>query len=75
MSVVVPCVSLNAPWTLCFRTRLQSDAPQHAILQPLDVELLVTRNLSASWFRRAPGVQVQGVLRALKVGPPDLVLS
>lgn len=37
------------------------------ILQPINLDLLVTRNLSAAWFSEIPGVQVQGVLRSLTV--------
>uniref|UniRef100_A0A8C3A5N3 Vacuolar protein sorting 13 homolog C n=1 Tax=Cyclopterus lumpus TaxID=8103 RepID=A0A8C3A5N3_CYCLU len=51
---------------LC-RTTLGRDAPHHDILQPINLELLVTRNLAASWFTKIPGVQVQGVLRSLNV--------
>ncbi|XP_042337667.1 vacuolar protein sorting-associated protein 13C-like, partial [Plectropomus leopardus] len=44
------------------------------ILQPINLELLVTRNLAASWFTKIPAVQVQGVLRSLQVnlGKEDL---
>lgn len=41
--------------------------PDIEILQPINLELLITRNLAASWFTKIPGVQVQGVLRSLKV--------
>uniref|UniRef100_A0A3Q2C8D3 Vacuolar protein sorting 13 homolog C n=1 Tax=Cyprinodon variegatus TaxID=28743 RepID=A0A3Q2C8D3_CYPVA len=37
------------------------------ILQPINVDLLVTRNLAASQFSDIPGVQVQGVLRSLNM--------
>ncbi|XP_060923538.1 intermembrane lipid transfer protein VPS13C isoform X1 [Limanda limanda] len=37
------------------------------ILQPINLELLVTRNLAASWFTQIPAVQVQGVLRSLNM--------
>uniref|UniRef100_A0A673C0P7 Vacuolar protein sorting 13 homolog C n=1 Tax=Sphaeramia orbicularis TaxID=375764 RepID=A0A673C0P7_9TELE len=51
------------------RTTLKKDSsPDIQILQPISFELLVTRNLSASWFSKIPGVQVQGVLRSLNVG-------
>ncbi|XP_068438571.1 intermembrane lipid transfer protein VPS13C isoform X2 [Clinocottus analis] len=60
---------------LC-RTTLGRDAPHHdvEILQPINLELLVTRNLAASWFTQIPGVQVQGVLRSLNMslGEEDL---
>lgn len=41
--------------------------PDIEILQPINLELLVTRNLAASWFTKIPGVQVQGVLQSLNV--------
>uniref|UniRef100_A0A3P9AR25 Vacuolar protein sorting 13 homolog C n=1 Tax=Maylandia zebra TaxID=106582 RepID=A0A3P9AR25_9CICH len=48
------------------RTTLKRDSlPDIEILQPINLELLVTRNLAASWFSKIPGVQVQGVLRSL----------
>lgn len=50
------------------RTTLRPDSSQTDILQPINLELLVTRNLAASWFHNMPGVQVQGVLHSLKVG-------
>lgn len=58
------------------RTTLRPDSSQTDILQPINLELLVTRNLAASWFHNMPGVQVQGVLHSLKVGatqPPAKV--
>ncbi|XP_078029066.1 intermembrane lipid transfer protein VPS13C isoform X7 [Epinephelus lanceolatus] len=58
------------------RTTLKQDAsqPDIEILQPINLELLVTRNLAASWFTKIPGVQVQGVLRSLdmSLGKEDL---
>ncbi|XP_054866363.1 intermembrane lipid transfer protein VPS13C isoform X4 [Amphiprion ocellaris] len=51
------------------RTTLKPDSaqPDIEILQPINLELLVTRNLAASWFSKIPGVQVQGVLRSLSM--------
>ncbi|XP_041804195.1 vacuolar protein sorting-associated protein 13C isoform X2 [Chelmon rostratus] len=58
------------------RTTLKqgSSQPDIEILQPINLELLVTRNLAASWFTNIPGVQVQGVLRSLNMslGEEDL---
>ncbi|XP_074513317.1 intermembrane lipid transfer protein VPS13C isoform X9 [Sebastes fasciatus] len=58
------------------RTTLQQDSSHQdiEILQPINLELLVTRNLAASWFTKIPGVQVQGVLRSLNMslGNEDL---
>ncbi|XP_047435908.1 vacuolar protein sorting-associated protein 13C isoform X3 [Mugil cephalus] len=58
------------------RTTLKTDSPQSdiEILHPINLELLVTRSLAASWFSKIPGVQVQGVLRSLNMclGEGDL---
>ncbi|KAG7239597.1 hypothetical protein INR49_028749 [Caranx melampygus] len=60
------------------RTTLMSGSsqPDIEILQPINTELLVTRNLAASWFTKIPGVQVQGVLRSLNMslGEEDLAV-
>nr|XP_046254686.1 vacuolar protein sorting-associated protein 13C isoform X2 [Scatophagus argus] len=60
---------------LCRTTvRPDSSQPDIEILQPINLELFVTRNLAASWFTKIPGVQVQGVLRSLNMslGEEDL---
>ncbi|XP_076012416.1 intermembrane lipid transfer protein VPS13C isoform X2 [Genypterus blacodes] len=51
------------------RTSLEqnSSQPDIEILQPINLELLVKRNLAASWFTKIPGVQVQGVLKSLNM--------
>ncbi|KAM7405560.1 hypothetical protein PAMP_000001 [Pampus punctatissimus] len=58
------------------RTALKKDSsqPDIEILQPINLELLITRNLAASWFTKIPGVQIQGVLRSLNMslGEEDL---
>ncbi|XP_024911459.1 vacuolar protein sorting-associated protein 13C [Cynoglossus semilaevis] len=58
------------------RTILNTETSQHdvEILQPISFELLVTRNLAASWFTKVPAVQVHGVLRSLNMslGEEDL---
>uniref|UniRef100_A0AAQ4Q6C5 Vacuolar protein sorting 13 homolog C n=2 Tax=Gasterosteus aculeatus aculeatus TaxID=481459 RepID=A0AAQ4Q6C5_GASAC len=57
------------------RTTLGPEASPHIqILQPINLELLVTRNLAASWFTEIPGVRVQGVLHSLNMslGKEDL---
>ncbi|XP_051920113.1 intermembrane lipid transfer protein VPS13C isoform X3 [Hippocampus zosterae] len=61
------------------RTTLREDsssAPDIEILEPINVELAVTRNTASSWFAKIPGVHVQGVLRSLKVsaGEEDLAV-
>lgn len=59
----------NPRLSLCIlRTTLMSYSTPTDILQPINLELVVTRNLAASWFHNMPGVQVQGVLHSLKVG-------
>ncbi|XP_039984071.1 vacuolar protein sorting-associated protein 13C [Xiphias gladius] len=58
------------------RTTLKQNPsqPDIEILQPINLELLVTRNLAASWFTKIPGIQVQGILRSLNLslGEEDL---
>ncbi|XP_076592336.1 intermembrane lipid transfer protein VPS13C isoform X4 [Chaetodon auriga] len=58
------------------RTTLKRDSsqPDIEILQPINLELHITRNLAASWFTKIPGVQVQGLLRSLtmSLGEEDL---
>uniref|UniRef100_UPI003AAD81DF intermembrane lipid transfer protein VPS13C n=1 Tax=Centroberyx gerrardi TaxID=166262 RepID=UPI003AAD81DF len=51
------------------RTVLKQGSPQpdFEILQPINLELLINRNLAASWFTKIPGVQVQGVLKSMNV--------
>ncbi|KAM6942753.1 intermembrane lipid transfer protein VPS13C [Xenentodon cancila] len=59
---------------LCRTTLKENTRPDIEILQPINLELLVTRNLAASWFPRIPGAQVQGVLQSLNMslGEEDL---
>lgn len=51
------------------RTLLKQDAsqPDIQILQPINLQVLITRNLAASWYGNLPGVQVQGVLQSVSV--------
>ncbi|CAL8243628.1 unnamed protein product [Lota lota] len=51
------------------RTTVKRDSPQPdiEILQPINLELLIHRNLAASWFTKIPGVQVQGVLKSMNM--------
>lgn len=55
---------------MVFRTTLKQDGsqPDIQILQPINLQVLVTRNLAASWYGKLPGVQVQGVLPSVIVG-------
>ncbi|XP_035991633.1 vacuolar protein sorting-associated protein 13C isoform X3 [Fundulus heteroclitus] len=53
---------------LCRKTPKLDFPPKDVeILQPINVDLLVTRNLAASWFSELPGLQVQGLLRSLSM--------
>ncbi|KAJ3592882.1 hypothetical protein NHX12_005220, partial [Muraenolepis orangiensis] len=51
------------------RTTLKQDSPQAdiEILQPINLELVIHRNLAASWFTKVPGVQVDGVLKTMNM--------
>ncbi|KAK3562082.1 hypothetical protein QTP86_027175 [Hemibagrus guttatus] len=51
------------------RTVLRHEAPQPhlEILQPVNLELLVKRNLAASWFTKIPGVEVKGLLKTVNI--------
>ncbi|XP_068584903.1 intermembrane lipid transfer protein VPS13C isoform X2 [Cebidichthys violaceus] len=76
LPVVVEKMDVKLTQLKLSRTTLRRDASHHdiEILQPINLELLVTRNLAASWFTEIPGVQVQGVLRSLNMslGQEDL---
>ncbi|XP_056135016.1 intermembrane lipid transfer protein VPS13C [Lampris incognitus] len=51
------------------RTNLKQSSPQPdiEILQPINLALLINRNLAASWFTSIPGMQVQGVLKSMNI--------
>ncbi|XP_037550881.1 vacuolar protein sorting-associated protein 13C [Nematolebias whitei] len=51
-----------------YRKTLNSSLQDIEILQPINLELLVIRNLAGSWFSELPGVQVRGLLRSLRIG-------
>ncbi|KAJ8247516.1 hypothetical protein GJAV_G00247290 [Gymnothorax javanicus] len=44
-----------------------SSQPDIEILQPINLDLLVSRNLAASWFTKIPGVEVRGVLKSMNM--------
>ncbi|KAI4872968.1 hypothetical protein NFI96_023652 [Prochilodus magdalenae] len=48
--------------------------PEFELLQPINLELLVKRNLGATWFTKIPGVEVRGVLKSMNIalGQEDL---
>ncbi|KAM9409075.1 intermembrane lipid transfer protein VPS13C isoform 2-T2 [Pholidichthys leucotaenia] len=54
--------------------RPNASQPDIEILQPINLELQVIRNLAASWFFKIPGIQVKGVLRSMNMslGEEDL---
>ena len=38
------------------------------IMEPVNISVSVTRNLSASWYHKVPDIQIQGHLEELAVG-------
>uniref|UniRef100_A0A8C5AE43 Vacuolar protein sorting 13 homolog C n=1 Tax=Gadus morhua TaxID=8049 RepID=A0A8C5AE43_GADMO len=58
------------------RTTVKRDSqqPDIEILQPINLELLIHRNLAASWFTKIPGVQVKGVLKSMNVSQHNTLL-
>ena len=69
---VCVCVCVRAPACLnketVFRTLLKdTSTPDIQIVQPINVQVVITRNLAASWYGRLPAVQLQGVLQSLRV--------
>ncbi|XP_056317504.1 intermembrane lipid transfer protein VPS13C isoform X2 [Danio aesculapii] len=58
------------------RTVLKHDADplDIEILEPINLELLVKRNLAAAWYNKIPGVEVNGVLVSMNMslGQEDL---
>ncbi|XP_057687593.1 intermembrane lipid transfer protein VPS13C isoform X2 [Corythoichthys intestinalis] len=57
-------------------SRATSCASYIEILEPVNVELAVTRNMASSWFTEIPGTRMRGVLPSLKlsVGEQDLLV-
>ncbi|KAA0723284.1 Vacuolar protein sorting-associated protein 13C [Triplophysa tibetana] len=51
------------------RTILKHDDafPDIEILEPINLELLVKRNLAATWFNKIPGMEVNGVLKSMNM--------
>ncbi|XP_067255653.1 intermembrane lipid transfer protein VPS13C isoform X2 [Chanodichthys erythropterus] len=51
------------------RTILKHDAAHLdiEILEPINLELLVKRNLAATWYNKIPGVEVKGVLMSMNM--------
>ncbi|XP_032413243.1 vacuolar protein sorting-associated protein 13C isoform X9 [Xiphophorus hellerii] len=69
LPAVVEKMDIKLTQLKLYRKKPELDFPPKdiEILQPINVELLVTRNLAASWLTEIPAVQVQGVLRSLRV--------
>ncbi|XP_026233856.1 vacuolar protein sorting-associated protein 13C isoform X2 [Anabas testudineus] len=78
LPAVVEKMEVNLAQLKLSRTTVKQDTPQPdiEIIQPINLELLITRNLAASWFNKIPGVHVEGVLRSLNMnlGEEDLIV-
>lgn len=64
-----PCISC-AFLSMTHRTNLKGTMSSQAeteLLKPINLELQVKRNLSSTWFSKIPGLEVQGVLKAMNV--------
>ncbi|TSM20261.1 Vacuolar protein sorting-associated protein 13C [Bagarius yarrelli] len=76
LPAVVETVDVKLTHLKLLRTVLNHEAPQPQleILQPINLELMVKRNLTASWFTKIPGVEVKGLLKSMNmtVGCEDL---
>ncbi|XP_062868929.1 intermembrane lipid transfer protein VPS13C isoform X1 [Trichomycterus rosablanca] len=66
---VVETMDVKLTHLKLLRTVLKDDAPQpdFEILQPINLELFVKRNLAASWFTKIPGLEVKGVLKSVNI--------
>ncbi|KAJ8412901.1 hypothetical protein AAFF_G00104830 [Aldrovandia affinis] len=69
LPVVVEKMDVQLTQLKLSRTTLSgsSSQPDIGILQPINLELLVSRNLAASWFTKIPGVEVRGVLKSMNM--------
>uniref|UniRef100_A0A673N380 Vacuolar protein sorting-associated protein 13C-like n=1 Tax=Sinocyclocheilus rhinocerous TaxID=307959 RepID=A0A673N380_9TELE len=60
------------------RTVLKRDAAHLdvEILEPINLELLVKRNLATTWYNKIPGMEVNGVLKSMNMalGQEDVVV-
>ncbi|XP_067348723.1 intermembrane lipid transfer protein VPS13C isoform X2 [Channa argus] len=75
LPVVVEKMDVKLTQLKLSRTTVKRDAqPDIEIVQPVNLELFITRNLAASWFNKIPGVHIQGVLQSLNMnlGEEDL---
>ncbi|GAA6110095.1 vacuolar protein sorting-associated protein 13C isoform X2 [Tachysurus ichikawai] len=69
LPAVVETMDVKLTHLKLLRTVLRQEAPQPQleILQPVNLELLVKRNLAASWFTKIPGVEVKGLLKSVNI--------
>ncbi|XP_061103082.1 intermembrane lipid transfer protein VPS13C isoform X2 [Conger conger] len=69
LPAVVEKMDVNLTQLKLSRTTLKgnSSQPDIEILQPINLELLVCRNLAATWFTKIPGVEVRGVLKSMNM--------
>ncbi|XP_053369844.1 intermembrane lipid transfer protein VPS13C isoform X1 [Clarias gariepinus] len=69
LPAVVETMDVKLTHLKLLRTVLRQEAPQPhmEILQPVNLELLVKRNLAASWFTKIPGVEVKGLLKSMNI--------
>ncbi|XP_029702157.1 vacuolar protein sorting-associated protein 13C isoform X2 [Takifugu rubripes] len=76
LPVVVEKMNVKLTQLKLSRTTLKQEGsqPDIQILQPINLQVLITRNLAASWYGKLPGVQVQGVLQSvsMNLGEEDL---
>ncbi|XP_063305458.1 intermembrane lipid transfer protein VPS13C isoform X2 [Pelobates fuscus] len=67
---VVDCMTINLTKFKLSRTIMHS-TPSHSdiqILYPINLNLMVNRNLAATWYHQIPGIEVKGHLDTLDVG-------
>ncbi|XP_030622717.1 vacuolar protein sorting-associated protein 13C [Chanos chanos] len=69
LPVVLETMEIKLTQLKLSRTNLKHDVSQQdiEILQPINLELLVARNLAASWFNKIPGVEVKGCLKSMNM--------
>ncbi|XP_060797783.1 intermembrane lipid transfer protein VPS13C isoform X2 [Neoarius graeffei] len=76
LPAVVETMDVKLTHLKLLRTVLRHEQPEPhlEILQPVNLELLVKRNLAASWFTKIPGVEVKGLLKSMNItiGSEDL---
>uniref|UniRef100_A0A8C5P9K6 Vacuolar protein sorting 13 homolog C n=1 Tax=Leptobrachium leishanense TaxID=445787 RepID=A0A8C5P9K6_9ANUR len=66
---VIDCMTINLTKFKLSRTVIHA-APSHSdiqILYPINLNLLVNRNLAASWYHQIPGIEIKGHLDSMDV--------